>query len=63
MTVPCVAMGGVTAQNCAPLVLAGADFLAVAGAVWSHPEGPVAGIAAFTRTIAEALQQMEAPKT
>jgi thiamine-phosphate pyrophosphorylase len=63
MTVPCVAMDGVTAQNCAPLVRAGADFLAVADAVWSHPEGPVAGIAAFTRTIAEALQQMEAPKT
>lgn len=32
--IPCVAIGGVTAANCAPLVAAGADFLAVSGAVW-----------------------------
>jgi thiamine-phosphate pyrophosphorylase len=36
---PCVAIGGITAANCAPLVRAGADFLAVVGAVWNHPEG------------------------
>ena len=40
MELPCVAIGGITAQNCAPLVEAGADFLAVIGSVWSHPEGP-----------------------
>lgn len=44
---PCVAIGGITAENAAPLVKAGADFLAVSGAVWSHPEGPGAGLAAF----------------
>ncbi|HEX7854106.1 MAG TPA: thiamine phosphate synthase [Sphingobium sp.] len=44
---PCVAIGGITADNAAPLVNAGADFLAVSGAVWNHPEGPRAGIAAF----------------
>ena len=32
---PCVAIGGITPGNCAPLVRAGADFLAVSGAVWS----------------------------
>lgn len=44
---PCVAIGGITADNAAPLVAAGADFLAVSGAVWSHPAGPAAGVAAF----------------
>ncbi|MGE4430704.1 MAG: thiamine phosphate synthase [Sphingobium sp.] len=44
---PCVAIGGVTAENAAPLVAAGADFLAVSGAVWNHADGPGAGVAAF----------------
>ncbi len=44
MEIPCVAIGGITAANCAPLVKAGADFLAVVGAVWSHPESPAAGV-------------------
>lgn len=35
MEIPCVAIGGITAQNCTPLVQAGADFLAVSGGVWS----------------------------
>jgi thiamine-phosphate pyrophosphorylase len=32
---PCVAIGGITPDNCAPLIAAGADFLAVSGAVWN----------------------------
>ena len=44
---PCVAIGGITPANAAPLVAAGADFLAVSGAVWAHPEGPEAGVRAF----------------
>ncbi len=51
---PCVAIGGITAANCAPLVRAGADFLAVVGAVWSHPEGPAAGVRALNAAIAAA---------
>lgn len=35
---PCVAIGGITPENCAPLVKAGADFLAVSGAVWTGDE-------------------------
>ena len=35
---PCVAIGGITPANAAPLVAAGADFLAVSGAVWSGDE-------------------------
>ena len=49
MTVPCVAIGGITADNCAPLVEAGADFLAVCAGVWQHPEGPAAAVAQFQR--------------
>jgi thiamine-phosphate pyrophosphorylase len=47
MTVPCVAIGGITAENCAPLIEAGADFLAVIGGVWNHPQGPAAAVKAF----------------
>jgi thiamine-phosphate pyrophosphorylase len=38
MELPCVAIGGITPENCAPLVEAGADFLAVSGAVWHGDE-------------------------
>ncbi len=44
---PCVAIGGINAGNAAPLVAAGADFLAVSSAVWSHSDGPAAGVRAF----------------
>jgi thiamine-phosphate pyrophosphorylase len=40
---PCVAIGGITAENCGDLVKAGADFIAVSGAVWNDPEGPAKG--------------------
>ncbi|MBU6498668.1 MAG: thiamine phosphate synthase [Rhodospirillales bacterium] len=55
MELPCVAIGGITAANCAPLVQAGADFLAVIGAVWNHPDGEAAGVRALNAAIAEAL--------
>ena len=44
---PCVAIGGIKADNARPLVEAGADFLAVCSAVWGHEQGPGAGVAAF----------------
>ncbi|WP_204992736.1 thiamine phosphate synthase [Sphingopyxis sp. Geo48] len=44
---PCVAIGGITPDNAKLLVDAGADFLAVSGAVWNHPEGPAAAVKAF----------------
>lgn len=36
--IPCVAIGGITPANCGVLVEAGADFLAVSGAVWNGEE-------------------------
>ena len=47
---PCVAIGGITAANCAPLVAAGADFIAVSGAVWNAPDE-----AAAVKGLAEAM--------
>jgi thiamine-phosphate pyrophosphorylase len=54
MELPCCAIGGITASNCAPLVQAGADFLAVVGSVWNHPDGPAAGVKAMNTAIAAA---------
>ncbi|MEL8055102.1 MAG: thiamine phosphate synthase [Pseudomonadota bacterium] len=55
LTLPCVAIGGITIQNAAPLVAAGADFLAVSSGVWSHKDGPAASVAMFNRAIDEAM--------
>ena len=56
MELPCCAIGGITAENCAPLVQAGADFLAVVGCVWNHPDGPAAGVRALNAAIAAATE-------
>ncbi len=45
--IPCVAIGGITAGNCAPLVRAGADFLAVCSGVWSDADGPAQAVRAL----------------
>ncbi len=49
---PCVAIGGIFPDNAAPLVAAGADFIAVVRAVWDHADGPGAGVAAFGDVLA-----------
>ncbi|MDC0886426.1 thiamine phosphate synthase [Altererythrobacter sp.] len=36
--IPCVAIGGLTPENCKPVVDAGADFVAVSGAIWNIDE-------------------------
>ena len=50
--VPCCAIGGITQENCQPLVEAGADFLAVIGAIWSYPLGPRAAVRDFNAVFA-----------
>jgi thiamine-phosphate pyrophosphorylase len=47
MTVPVVAIGGITVDNARPLVEAGADFLAVSSGVWNCQGGPAAAVRAF----------------
>jgi thiamine-phosphate pyrophosphorylase len=53
MEVPCVAIGGITVENCPVLIEAGADFLAVSAGIWSYPEGPGAAVRAFCQAIAK----------
>ncbi|MGB3469945.1 MAG: thiamine phosphate synthase [Erythrobacter sp.] len=47
--IPLVAIGGITPDNCAPIVRAGADFLAVSGGVWNGDEA--AAVKAFATAI------------
>jgi thiamine-phosphate pyrophosphorylase len=47
MVLPCVAIGGITVATAAPLVTAGADFIAVSSGVWNHPDGAAAAVKAF----------------
>jgi thiamine-phosphate pyrophosphorylase len=51
MELPVVAIGGIDADNCGPLVRAGANFLAVTSAVWLCPDGPGAGVKAINTAI------------
>ena len=48
MTVPCVAIGGITVENCETIIGAGADFLAVGGGIWNYSGGPAAAGKAFS---------------
>lgn len=48
--IPCVAIGGITVANAAPLVAAGADFIAVSNAVWGGDEE--AAVKAFGELLA-----------
>ena len=48
---PCVAIGGISSVNAAPLVQAGADFLAVCNAVWNHAAGPAEGVRSFSTVL------------
>ncbi|MEM1106280.1 MAG: thiamine phosphate synthase [Pseudomonadota bacterium] len=47
MTLPCVAIGGLTVANARPIIEAGADFLAVSAGVWAYQEGPAAAVESF----------------
>ncbi|WP_297801687.1 thiamine phosphate synthase [uncultured Brevundimonas sp.] len=47
METPCVAIGGIGIDTAAEVARAGADFIAVSGAVWNHPEGEAAAVKAL----------------
>lgn len=53
--IPCVAIGGITAENCAPVVRAGADFVAVCSAVWAGAEGAGPAVARLKAALEQAL--------
>jgi len=54
MEIPCVAIGGITVDTAGDLARAGADFVAVSAAVWSHPNGPAAAVRAFHSALSQA---------
>lgn len=49
---PSVAIGGITPANAAPLIAAGADFLAVSAGVWAHAEGEATAVQQFAALFA-----------
>lgn len=49
--IPCVAIGGITLDNAAPLIAAGADYLAVSSGVWAHPDGPQRAVERFSQLL------------
>ena len=57
MQIPCVAIGGITADNCRALVVAGADFIASSAGVWAHPDGPAVAVRQFNLEIAAGLAE------
>lgn len=61
MEVPVVAIGGITQENCRPLVRAGADFICSISAIWAHPDGPAAAVRAFDAAFRQALAEGPLP--
>ncbi len=53
MEIPCVAIGGITPDNCRVLVDAGADFLAVSGSVWNDPHSPAHAVKRFSEILVD----------
>jgi thiamine-phosphate pyrophosphorylase len=60
MQVPCVAIGGITVENCRGIATAGADFIAVSAGVWTHPQGAAAAVAAFNAEISAGVSERSA---
>lgn len=52
--IPCVAIGGITVENCREVAQAGAHFVAVSSGVWDYAGGPVKAVNDF----AEALSNL-----
>lgn len=50
LTLPVVAIGGITAQTAPELLKAGADMVAVSSAIWSHPQGPATAVTGFVKS-------------
>ena len=49
--IPCVAIGGITPQNCPPLLQTGVEFLAVSSGIWNHPAGHAEAVSDFEKQL------------
>ena len=54
--IPSVAIGGITPSNAAPIISAGADFIAVCQAVWSSAD-PAVAVASFGEQLASSTRE------
>lgn len=52
--IPAVAAGGITVENCLPLIQAGANFLAVSNGIWGYKDGRAQAVREFNRVIQNA---------
>ena len=57
MLTPCVAIGGITAENVRGIARAGADFVAVSAGVWACADGPSAAVKALNHEIAAGVAE------
>ena len=53
MTVPAVAIGGITVDNCLPIIKTGVDFMAISSGVWNHKSGPEEAIKTLNHLMEE----------
>ena len=49
--IPSVAIGGMTPENCTPMVEAGVDFIAAINSIWAHEYGAAAAVKAFEKVL------------
>jgi thiamine-phosphate pyrophosphorylase len=56
MELPCVARGGISVLDGPAWAAAGADFLAVRGWIWDHPDGPARALAALSQALGSPLR-------
>ncbi len=54
--IPLVAIGGITPNNCTPLIKSGVDFLAVVSSVWGSEKSPVSAVEDFKSVIEQTLR-------
>ena len=48
---PCVAIGGISSENCKKIVESECDLLAVSSGVWSFKKGPVEAVNLFNEIL------------
>jgi len=51
--IPSVAIGGITTDNAAQVIEAGADFIAISSGVWDHADGPEAALEQLAKLCSE----------
>lgn len=59
MEIPCVAIGGINANNALKIIKAGADFIAVSSCVWNNPKGAKAAVLELNEILEEHNSQTE----